>query len=132
MREPHTNAEFINATWPTGFAIWRVMAIIDSNLSSDRNPLHPNFVMTTSSPCCCTPTAEFVLAEHGLEDPKAELLPTQLIKSDAPRTINGHYLIETYFQWDGSIYRGYLVPCSHSWLEGQPISAKIIDVSFVR
>jgi hypothetical protein len=85
-----------------GCLVFRVAAVTDTRLSSDRNPNHPNFILTTSSPCCCEPTVEMWLTEDGMEDPKSECT---LIRP-AGRGPHGPDRWRVHFYWDRGWYDG--------------------------
>lgn len=115
--------------------IYRVVALTDSDKNSDRNPNHTDFVLTTSSPCCCSPTVTFWLTDDGLEDPNCELItfkiPIIFINNTSLDII--HNGIDIKFHWDDSLYCGHFIYESDILRFANNIISvgRIIDVGFV-
>jgi hypothetical protein len=121
--------EWSKVLWPDGYGLYRVVAATDTRRSSDRNPYHQQFILTTSSPCYCEPSVELWLAEDGLDDPDSVcvlLVPVSRKTKDGDE--NPFHI--KFRLWDGW-YEGYLEMGRQRlwWAGDQVVIGKIIDVA---
>ena len=116
--------------WPVGSVVLRVIAVTDTNRGSDRNPSHPEFILTTSSPCYCTPTIEFWLSQDGLENPTAELVMLEIVNKKPKESGSEVYFHVEFDWWDGR-YEGYFIFRNMDrlpWANGQQCDGQIVDI----
>jgi hypothetical protein len=117
--------------WPTGYVPLRVIAVTDYLHDNDRNPTHPDFILTTSSPCYCTPTITIWLSMDGMEDPKADIVMLEF----SGRAVKYHdkvwFSVEFNINFGpapGERYEGYFSWEPGKWLNGLCYDARITDI----
>lgn len=113
------------------YAIYNVIAVIDTISYSDRNPSNPEFVLTTSNACYCTPTIEFWLSLDDLEHPATEPVLLEFM-TKRPKSSQVKF-IKVYFDWLDTRYEGCFIPKIPSplpWANGKRSHGKIIDIKW--
>ncbi len=123
---------WLESVCPNKRMILRPVAYINTLLTSDRNPYHKDFILTTSSPCCCDPTVELLLSDDGLDDPASQLVLLDFSdKMYVPSDLIFYFRVE--YEFDGR-YDGWFVPFAHCnilqppLLPGIKLFGKIIDI----